>query len=309
VGTVTDGDVRRGILRGVALEDPVKLVMNSNPATASEDSSRAKILEQMHKRGLRHMPIVSWRGLLVGLEIDSGLVTPARDNWVVLMAGGLGTRLRPFTSVFPKPLLPVGEKPLMETTLEALIAHGFHKFFISVNYKAKLIEEYFGDGKKWGVKIKYVHESKRMGTAGSLTLLPGKPTQPVLVINGDVLTKINYQQLLDFHLEQRARATMCVREYDFQVPYGVVETEKHKIVRISEKPTERLFVNAGIYVLDPAAVAMIPKRTRFDMTALFERLIRKKQDTAAFPVREYWMDIGRVVDFERASADYEEEFE
>jgi dTDP-glucose pyrophosphorylase len=305
-GTVTDGDIRRGILKGVSLEEPVRNVMNHNPVAASQDNKRAKILERMKNLQLKHIPIVDWRNRLVDIEIYDGLRSLTRDNWVLIMAGGQGTRLRPFTDVFPKPLLPVGQKPLLETMIENLIEAGFGKFFISVNYKARMIEEYIGDGRKWGVKIKYLHEKKPLGTAGALTLLPRSPTHPVLVINGDILTKISFRDLLDFHAEHAAKATMCVREYDFQIPYGVVKMEKHRINGIHEKPTERFFINAGIYVLDPSVLKMVPKKNRFDMTTLYNRMLRKQLLIAAFPIREYWMDIGQISDFRRANEDFEE---
>lgn len=310
LGTVTDGDVRRGILKGCSLEDGVRQVMNTSPTVAGKQDSREKILALMRQKQIYQIPLVDAGGVLVGLEvIDTILAPPRFDNWVVLMAGGLGSRLKSLTAEIPKPLLKVGDKPILETILDNFIEHGFHRFFIAVNYKSELIEEYFGDGSRWGVRIDYLREKKKLGTAGALGLLPERPDAPVLVMNGDVLTKVNLQQLLDFHLDHRVAATMCVREYDFQVPYGVVKLDRHRIASIEEKPIQRFFVNAGIYVLNPEALETVPSDTYFDMPSLFTRLAEEQRETAAFPIREYWLDIGRLDDFERAQAEFGSAFE
>ena len=219
------------------------------------------------------------------------------------MAGGTGTRLRPLTENSPKPLLTVGDKPLLEGIIENFVRQGFSKFFISVNYLAESIKDHFGDGAKWGAHIIYLDEDKPLGTAGALKLLPEKPTSPVIVMNGDLVTKIDFRDVLDFHSTQSSVATMCVREYDFQVPFGVVETQGAMIQSIDEKPVHKFFVNAGIYVIDPDALEIIPDDQKFDMTELFDQLVQGSQPAAAFPVHEYWMDIGRLDDFHRANKD------
>ena len=310
IGTVTDGDIRRGILRGCSLEDRVAEVMNATPTIAIQNEGREKILMLMRQKQVFQIPIVDGDGSLVGLEVlENILETPRHDNWVVLMAGGLGTRLKPLTDEIPKPLLKVGGKPILETILENFLEYGFTRFYISVNYRAELIEEYFGNGSRWGAEIQYLREDRKLGTAGALGLLPARPAAPVLVMNGDLLTKVNFQQLLDFHLEHRAQGTMCVREYDFQVPYGVVKLDKHRIYSIEEKPVQRFFVNAGIYVLEPDVLDLIPKNAYFDMPTLFEKLVEQQKETAVFPIREYWLDIGRIDDFERAKGEFGEVFE
>jgi NDP-sugar pyrophosphorylase family protein len=220
------------------------------------------------------------------------------------MAGGLGSRLGELTASRPKPLLPVGEKPLLETILTEIARHGFESFYISVNYKADMILRHFGDGSKWGVQIKYLHEENRMGTAGALSLLSSKPKDPLLVVNGDVLTSVNFDRLLNFHHEHSATATMCIRQYDFQVPYGVVSVNNHTITRIDEKPLQHFFINAGIYMLNPEAIDLIPKNTAFDMPQVFDRVIEEKKTAIAFPIREYWLDIGHRSDFERANEEF-----
>jgi NDP-sugar pyrophosphorylase family protein len=224
---------------------------------------------------------------------------------VVIMAGGLGTRLTPITDEKSKPMVHVGPRPILETILDNCREHGFKNFYLSVNYKADMVKDYFGDGSRWDVSIRYLEESQRLGTAGPLSLLPKRPVKPFLVMNGDLLTKINLRQLLDFHAEHTAKATICVREYDFQVPYGVVRIKDHYVLSVDEKPVHRFFVNAGIYALDPDTLDLIPSDTLFDMTSLFQRLIEKSYQTAAFPIREYWLDIGRLNDLERAQVDYD----
>lgn len=309
LGTVTDGDIRRGLLKGRLLIDPVSTVMNAYPTVASLYDSRENIFALMKIRQLHQMPVLDEEGRVIKVEVLSDMFQPKlRDNWVVLMAGGLGTRLHPLTEDCPKPLLKVGNKPLLETILMNFIEQGFHRFYLSVNYKAEMIERHFGDGSRWNVEIRYLHEDKKLGTAGALSLLPKIPTEPIFVMNGDLLTKVNFEQLLDFHIAHNAIATMCVREYDYQIPYGLVKLDKHRLLGIEEKPIQRYFVNAGIYVLDPSAIALIPDNRYFDMPSLFDGLVKEKKQTIAFPVREYWLDIGRVSDFERANVEFAEVF-
>lgn len=308
-GTVTDGDVRRGILKGISLDDPVGKIMNPSPTVARSGDERQVILAMMQQKLLHHIPVVDEHGCLIGLEIlDDIIQRRIRDNPVVLMAGGLGSRLQPLTNNCPKPMLQVGNKPLLETILENFIEYGFHRFYISLNYMGQVIKDHFGDGSRWSVEITYLEEDRKMGTAGALSLLPQRPDLPLLVMNGDLLTKVNFRQLLEFHLEHRAQATMCVREYDFQVPYGVVKIERQRITGIDEKPVQRFFVNAGIYVLDPAAMDLIPQDTYYDMPSLFEKLIQRGEETSAFPIREYWLDIGQLADYDRANGEFKQVF-
>lgn len=305
MGTVTDGDVRRGILRGVPLENPVQHIMNRNPTVVNKGENRERIIQVMNRKGFHHLPVVDENGCVIGLEILDEILRPhLRENWVVLMAGGLGSRLHPLTEDCPKPLLKIGGKPILEIILENLKKFGFYKFFLSVNYKAKMVEEYFGDGSRWGVEIYYIHEVEKMGTAGALGLLFEKPKHPILVMNGDLLTKINYRHLLEFHLQHEADATMCIREYKLQIPYGIVKIDKDRLVGINEKPFHSFFINAGIYVIGPDVIDVIPKNKPNDMPTIFQSLIRKKYKVASFPVREYWLDIGHIDDYKRANMDY-----
>ncbi|MCG3175904.1 MAG: Glucose-1-phosphate adenylyltransferase [Candidatus Omnitrophica bacterium] len=308
-GTITDGDIRRAILRGVALTEPAERIMNGSPRTASTGEDRPVILERMKDKQIHQMPVLDAAGRVVRIELlDELIKPPSRDNIVVLMAGGLGTRLKPLTEERPKPLLNIGKKPILETILDNFIEYGFRRFYLSVNYKNEMVREHFGDGSKWGVEIRYLHEDKPLGTAGALSLLPEKPRVPVFVMNGDLLTKVNFDQLLHFHQDNAAEATMCVREYDLQVPYGVVRIDGHRVRGIDEKPVHRFFVNAGIYVLGPGVLRQIRKGQRLDMPHLFDRLVAAKREVAAFPIREYWLDIGRLDDLERAKGEFAETF-
>ena len=310
LGTITDGDIRRALLDGLDMSTSVEKIMCPDPLTAPEDASGADIEKKLNSDLLRQIPLVSDSGRIMGLAHIRDLTPPveARDNWVVLMAGGLGERLMPLTEQTPKPLLTIGDKPLLQTILEGFVEQNFRRFYISVNYKADAIKDHFGDGKDWGVEIRYLEEDQKLGTAGALRLIPEKPTAPMIVMNGDLITKIFFQDLLDFHDQQGARASMCVREYDFQVPFGVVGIEGNRIVSIDEKPVHRFFVNAGIYVLDPGLIDRIPADANHDMTDLFENIIADGEDTTVFPVHEYWLDVGRIDDLDRAKRDFETGF-
>jgi dTDP-glucose pyrophosphorylase len=309
-GTVTDGDVRRGILRGIKLDDAVDLVMNADPRTVPPNMPRQAVLKLMGDLGIHQLPVVDADGRVFGLErIDSLIESPADDTWVVLMAGGLGTRLKPITETIPKPLIPVGGRPLIENIVNNFVAQGFRRFIFAVNYKAELFREHFGDGQRLGISIEYVHERERRGTAGALALLHERPAGPFLVMNGDLMTTVNFRQLLDFHREHEAAATMCVREYAFEIPYGVIETDQHRLTALVEKPLRTALVNAGIYSLSPEALDFIPGDRMYDMTDLFTDLVASGRNTVVFPVHEYWLDIGRIEDLERASSDYSKVFE
>jgi dTDP-glucose pyrophosphorylase len=310
LGTVTDGDVRRGLLKSMDVTVAVDQVMNTEPHVAPEDAHDDTLLAMMKEGELRQIPLIDDDKRVVGLIHIYDLISPPQvhDNWVVLMAGGMGTRLRPLTEDTPKPLLSVGDKPILETIMDSFIEQNFSKFYISVNYRAKAIKKHFGDGAKWNVDIHYLEEEHQLGTAGALQLVSHRPDLPMLVMNGDLLTRVNFHDLLNYHHEHDSQATMCVREYDFKVPFGVVEIANNRVLNIDEKPVHRFFVNAGIYVIDPALIDMIPAGEHFDMPQLFEKAIEAKCPTAAFPIYEYWIDVGRIDDLDRAKSDYEENF-
>lgn len=309
IGVVTDGDVRRGLLKGVNLDNSVELIMNTNPIFASMEDSKDQIWSLMKSKLIHQIPIVDEENRVVDVLFLEDFIQPKfKDNWVVLMAGGLGNRLKPLTDSCPKPLLKVGHKPILETIIENFNEQGFNNFYISINYKAEMVKEYFRDGSRWGIKLNYIHEYKRMGTAGGLGLLPEKPSQPLIVMNGDLLTKVNFGKLLNFHLKQNTVATMCVREFEFQVPYGVAKIIDNQLIDIEEKPVQLFFVSAGIYVINPEVLELIPKDTSLDMPELFKKLIKLRKGVAVFPIREYWMDIGQIGDYEKANLEYGEQF-
>lgn len=306
LGILTDGDVRRALLRYIPLGTPVVEVMHRTPYVAERDWSRERKLAVMEQYQLLQLPIVDGENRIVGLETLHGLLNrPHRDNPVFLMAGGFGTRLQPLTHNCPKPLLKVGDKPILELIMQGFIDAGFHRFFISTHYMPEMIRDYFGDGSRWGVSIRYVYESEPLGTGGALGLLPHDEIDlPLFMMNGDLLTNLNFQNLLSFHQEHEGIATMCVREHEYQVPYGVIQRDGVRITSIVEKPVQRFFINAGIYLLSPELVKSVRPGTRIDMPTLLEQAIAGAHVVNMFPVHEYWLDIGRMEDFQRAQQEF-----
>ncbi len=304
LGVVTDGDIRRALIKHQSMSTEIINVMNVSPLVAKEGTSRISLLNIMKTKGLLAIPLIK-DNCLVGLETLQKLIGRQRyDNPVFLMAGGFGTRLKPLTDNCPKPLLKLGEKPILETILESFIASGFHQFYISTHYMPEAIKGHFGDGSQWGIEINYVHEDSPLGTGGSLGLLPEDlPDLPILMMNGDVLTKIDFEQLLSYHNEYQPVCTMCVREDEYKVPYGVVEADGTKITSLVEKPTHKYFINAGVYVVSREMVSSVNKNTRVDMTDLIEQRLDNSEFVSMFPVHEYWLDIGKMVDFYQAQKD------
>jgi dTDP-glucose pyrophosphorylase len=309
LGTIVDGDIRRGLIRGVGIDALVGEVMFKEPMVCHASDSQEQILRIALSKKLYQIPIIDEEGMVVGLEeLDDLLHTPTYNNKVVLMVGGLGTRLRPLTNTTPKPLLKVGNRPILETIIENFSKHGFREFILSVNYKSEMIEAYFGDGSKFGVKIEYIHEDKRLGTAGALSLMRDRLSDDFFVMNGDILTDINYERLLSYHQVSNSDATMCVREYEHQIPYGVVDIEDEAVVSIKEKPLLNFYVSAGIYMLSPSTLHYIPDDTFYDMPTLYEKLIEEKKNVNSFVLDEYWLDIGQVEEYERANSEFKNVF-
>ncbi len=310
-GTITDGDVRRALLKGLSLDTSVDKIMKSSPITLPEGATLEEMCDTMRKHSI-HQIIIMKEGNIIHdvVSLDDCLIPRHYPNKVVLMAGGMGTRLMPLTESCPKPLINVGNKPILETVLKNFSNQGFVDIILSVNYKSEMIKEFCGDGKKFGVSIEYIDETKRMGTAGALSLMKEHiSNEPFIVMNADLLTRINFKHLIDFHTENDAVATMAVREYNFEVPYGVVSLEGSKFKGVVEKPRQNFFVSAGIYVLTPKVIDLIPEDEFFDMPDLFNLLVKKNKSVEAFPIREYWIDIGHAKELETANHDYKSMFD
>jgi dTDP-glucose pyrophosphorylase len=305
LGTLSDGDIRRALLRKKTLNETIKGVYFKNPIAANKGASKEDLLHLCLVNGIAQVPIVDEDRKVIDLFIiDDGLQNKQHENHVVLMVGGLGTRLRPLTENTPKPMLEVGGKPILETIVKRFVDSGFTNITMCLGYKSNVIQDYFQDGSSYGANVDYIVEEKRMGTAGALTLLEKRLDNPFFVMNGDLLTNIDFEKMLDFHVEHNSKATMCVREYDIEVPYGVVNMANENIISIVEKPIHSFFVNSGIYLLEPDCIDLIPDNEFYDMPKLFEELMTTKEKIISFPLQEYWLDIGRIADYERANVEY-----
>lgn len=301
VGTLTDGDIRRGLLRGLTLTSPVDDIVQREPLVAPPQWGRETVLQLMQANKVHQLPVLDEHRRVVGLHLWDDLLAPAqRPNTMVVMAGGRGTRLLPHTEHCPKPLLPVGGKPMLEHIIERAKAEGFRRFVLAIHYLGYMIEDHFGDGAKWQVEIEYLREQQPLGTAGALGLLKRRPDAPFLVINGDVLTDIRYGELLDFHCRHDAAGTMAVRLHEWQHPFGVVKTKGVDIIGFEEKPVSRSHINAGIYVLEPKALDLLGQDEHCDMPTLFARLQQKAERAIVYPMHEPWLDVGRPDDLKLA---------
>jgi dTDP-glucose pyrophosphorylase len=305
LGTVTDGDIRRGLLSDCEMTDSITKVMNKNPLTAQSKDSRSDRLKIMEEYDLLALPIVDEENHLIDLEtLNRVMKAQKRDNPVFIMAGGFGTRLQPLTDHCPKPMLRVGEKPMLEHLIDQFVSFGFHNFYISTHYLPEIIREHFGDGSKWNVSIQYVHEDSPLGTGGALGLLPkNRPNLPLIMMNGDVLTKLNYSELLRHHEESGFDATLCVREDEHRVPFGVIETENQLITDMVEKPTYRYKINTGIYVLNPEIIDSVQVDQRIDMPTLLELHRANDKRIGTYTSYDYWLDIGQMKDYQKAQSD------
>lgn len=305
LGTITDGDIRRGLLVDCEMLDSVTKVMNMRPITAKVTDTRQQRLKRMDKDDLIALPIVDDNNCVVSLEtMHQALQPEKRDNPVFIMAGGFGTRLQPLTDHCPKPMLRVGDKPMLEHLIQQFIKQGFHQFYISTHYMQELIQSHFGNGSQWDVNISYIHEQTPLGTGGALGLLPKNlPDLPLIMINGDVLTKVDFARLLDHHEQHQFDATMCVRELEHQVPFGVIESKDNLITGIVEKPTYRYHINTGIYVLSPNCVNTVQPDYKIDLPTLLEQRIKQQHRVGIFTSYDYWLDIGRMSDYQKAQID------
>ena len=303
LGIITDGDIRRSLLNQKSMDTTVNEVMNNQPITASITDDRQSILRLMDEGNILHVPILDSNGFLVDLETIHHLIQRSTlDNPVMIMAGGYGTRLLPLTKETPKPLLKVGSSPILESIIKRFIDFGFHNFFISTHYKSEMIKDYFQEGAQWDVTIQYIEESQPMGTAGALTMLPDDlPNLPLILMNGDLITELDFRSLLDNHKQSESDATVCVVEYDFQVPYGVIEVKDSKVNNIIEKPTHKFFVNAGIYVLNQGLVKSFDTAEYIDMPELLRKRVNSGNGVNIFPLYEQWLDIGQLPEYNKAN--------
>lgn len=300
-GTISDGDIRRGLLKGLDLNSPIIGVIHRNALVVPPGMGHDLVMRVMIANKIQQIPVVDEQNRVVGLHLWDEIVAPAaRPNVMVIMAGGMGTRLRPHTESCPKPMLPVAGKPMLEHIMERAKLEGFTRFVLAINYLGHMIEEHFGDGARMGVRVDYLREQAPLGTVGALSLLSPRPDRPFVVTNGDVMTDIRYGELLDFHVRHNAVATMAVRVHEWQHPFGVVQTKGIDIVGFEEKPVARSHINAGVYVLDPAALNALKAGEHCDMPVLFERLQAQAMRTVAYPMHEPWLDVGRLEDLNLA---------
>ena len=301
-GTISDGDIRRGLLKGLDMSSPITSVIRHNPFVVTPDIGRDMVLQLMVANKIQQVPVVDEGHHVVGLHLWNEITTtPIRSNVMVIMAGGLGKRLRPHTDACPKPLLPISGRPMLEHIIERAKLEGFNQFVIAVHYLGQMIVDYFGNGLSLGVKINYLREESALGTAGALSMLKLVSNTPFVVTNGDVITDIRYGELLDFHIRHHASATMAVRLHEWQHPFGVVQTDGVEIIGFEEKPIARSHINAGVYVLEPDTLNSLKENDFCDMPVLFERIQAKGMRTVAYPMHEPWLDIGRPNDLVKAN--------
>lgn len=301
-GTISDGDIRRGLLRGLNINSPITSVIHRDALVVPPEMERDSVMHLMAANKIHQIPVVDERRHVIGLHLWDEFTAPrTRPNLMVIMAGGMGTRLRPQTENCPKPMLPIAGKPMLEHIIERAKLEGFRQFVLAIHYLGHMVEDYFGNGSAFGVRIDYLREESPLGTAGALGLLTPHPDSPFVVTNGDVITDIHYGELLDFHVRQNAAATMAVRLHEWQHPYGVVQTRGVEIVGFEEKPVARTHINAGVYALDPAALRVLRAGCHCDMPSLFESLQAQARRIVAYPMHEPWLDVGRLTDLQSAN--------
>ncbi|WEK62688.1 MAG: nucleotidyltransferase family protein [Candidatus Microbacterium colombiense] len=305
IGAVSDGDIRRGLISGSALEDAIETVMNRAPATVPPSASQQDVDALKNSRGIRVVAVVDDDGIMIDVVGDRARISTPLDTPVVLMAGGRGQRLYPITKDIPKPLVPLGDVPMIDIILGRLREQGFRRVHVSVNHLAHLIEEHLGDGSSRGLEITYIHESSPLGTAGALAQLRGIIDAPFVVMNSDLLTQVDLRRMLAFHHTLGASATIGAREFGFEIPYGVIRREGDTVVALAEKPYHSELVSAGIYVLEPKALEMLDAEEYCDMPTLLARLMQQGDDVGAFEIHEEWIDVGRPEDLERARQAWE----
>lgn len=304
-GVLTDGDIRRALIRGEALETRCDAVCNTRPLTISDGLDRATALTMLRRHRLRHLPVIDGAGRVTGLAaLTDYLDIPERPQTVVIMAGGRGTRLAELTRATPKPMLHIGDRPILDTIISNFADQGFRNIVLAVHYKAEQIEAHFGDGSDRGLNIRYLRETRPLGTCGALGLLPPDEPGPIVLTNGDVLSKEDYGFILDRHLASGADGTVLVRDYEMQVPFGVIEHADGGVRAIQEKPTQRFTINGGVYVLSRQALDLIPLDAAFDTPQLLQAMLAAGLSLRTHAAESYWVDIGRMADFKRANDEF-----
>lgn len=309
VSTVTDGDIRRALLKKIAMHTPVQVLLSFRPLnypvpiTASVATPKTELIRLMRERVVRQIPLLDRDGRVVELALLSALL---EDDTIglaaVVMAGGMGQRLLPLTMDIPKPMLPLHERPILERTIEQLRRSGIRKVHVTTHYRADVITEHFGNGDAFGMDIQYVNEEQPLGTAGALGIME-PPKEPTLIINGDIVTGLDFRAMHDFHRANGADMSVGVRVYEFNIPYGVIETDDILVTQCVEKPTKSVMVNAGIYLLEPSIFQFVPRGKHFNMTELIDVLLHNGRRVVSFPIQEYWLDVGQHHDYQRAQED------
>ncbi len=304
VGTITDGDIRRAILKGRSINEGIESTYFKNFKFVTEQHSKKKAKEYMLSNKIRQVPVIDKDKKLIDLYfLDDIISYDKKDNYVFILAGGLGTRLRPLTETVPKPMLTVGDKPILELIIEQFKEYGYRNFIVSLNYKGEIIEEYFKDGKEFDVSIEYIRETKKLGTAGSIALVKEKFTKPFIVINGDILTGIDFEKFLNHHIKNNFNITVGVRNYEINVPYGVLVTDNMLIESLEEKPTYKFHINGGVYAVNPEIIKYIQEDEIYNMTDLIEDAMNNEYKSGIYEITEYWTDIGQIEDYKKANTD------
>ncbi|MCK4809398.1 MAG: nucleotidyltransferase family protein [Candidatus Omnitrophica bacterium] len=309
-GIITDVDVRKGILKGVSFSSPVKNIMNKKSITVLEGTGREDILSMMKQHNIRQIPVLNEKGQVEGIEIiNDYFKQETYPNDVVIMAGGLGKRLHPLTKNIPKSMLTIGDKPLLENMLETFKAQGFINFIITISYKKETIKKYFGNGKKWGVNIRYLVENKPLGTAGALSLFDKRTMKhPFLVVNSDLLTAVNFSHMLDYHNNHKDMVTVGIKDYIVDIPYGIIKLKGSSLEHFEEKPSYQVYINAGVYVFNPEVLKYVKRNEPLLMTDFIETVKNKGGNVGCFPIHEYWMDIGHIDNYKKAKKDFRKVF-
>ncbi|NFN92754.1 CBS domain-containing protein [Clostridium botulinum] len=307
LGTITDGDIRRALLAGKCLESPICNVVHNSPVCANVHMSKEEIKDLFIKKAIKQIPVIDDENKVIDIiSIHDILLPEGNENPVIIMAGGLGTRLKELTKEVPKPMLKVGQYPILQHIINNFKQYGYNKIFISVNYKSEIIENYFQNGYAHGVKIDYLKEQKRMGTAGGIKLASESLNTPFFVINGDIFTSLNVDNMMKFHKQNNFDITVGIRKHMFQIPYGVVEIENSYIIELKEKPTIDYFINAGVYCLNPSVLRYIPENKYFEITDLINICIENDLKVGSYEINEYWMDIGHLEDYNKVNQDIDD---